>query len=127
MIFGSNQSIYLQIADFVCENILNGNWQPGDKITAIRPMAVKLEVNPHTIVRSYSFLQDKNIIFNKRGLGYYVAENAMALTRNYKRTEFLNSTLPKFFKAIDLLNIGFNELKTLYDQYKKNRKTGQPL
>ncbi len=127
MEFGSNQAIYLQIVDYVCENILNGNWQPGDKINAIRPMAVKLEVNPNTIVRSYSFLQDKGIIYNKRGIGYYIAEDAMLLTRNYKRGEFLNSTLPIFFKAIDLLSIGFNELKTLYDQYKKNRKADKTL
>ena len=127
MEFGSNQAIYIQIVDYVCENILNGNWKPGDKIHAIRTMAVKLEVNPNTIVRSYSFLQDKDIIYNKRGLGYYIAEDAMLLTRNYKRGEFLNSTLPTFFKAIDLLSIDFHELKTLYDQYTKNQKTDQPL
>ncbi len=121
MEFGSSQSIYLQIVDYVCENILNGNWKPGDKIIAIRPMAVKLEVNPNTIVRSYSFLQDKGIIFNKRGLGYYISDDAIVLTQKYKRGEFLNSTLPKFFSTIDILNIDFDELKALYSEYKTNK------
>ncbi|MDD4029646.1 MAG: GntR family transcriptional regulator [Caldisericia bacterium] len=120
MEFESNQAIYIQIVDYICENILNGNLKPGDKITAIRPMAVKLEVNPNTVVRSYSFLQDTGIVYNKRGLGYYITEDAVVITKKYKREEFLHSTLPTFFKAIDLLNIDFNEIKTLYDQYKKN-------
>jgi GntR family transcriptional regulator len=123
MEFESNQAIYIQIVDYICENILNGNLKPGDKITAIRPMAVKLEVNPNTVVRSYSFLQDTGIVYNKRGLGYFVTEDAAMITKKYKREEFLNSTLPTFFKAIDLLNVDFNEIKALYDQYKKNQKT----
>jgi DNA-binding transcriptional regulator YhcF (GntR family) len=122
MEFGSNQAIYIQIVDYICENILNGDLKPGDKITAIRPMAVKLEVNPNTVVRSYSFLQDTGIICNKRGLGYYITEDAVMVAKKYKREEFLNTTLPSFFKAIDVLNLDFNEIKTLYDQYKKTKK-----
>ena len=68
MEFKASPAIYLQIAEYVCENILLGTWALGDRIVSIRDLAVTMEVNPNTVQRAYDFLQQKEIISNKRGI-----------------------------------------------------------
>ncbi|MFH1213433.1 MAG: GntR family transcriptional regulator [Candidatus Neomarinimicrobiota bacterium] len=118
MEFGINQAIYLQIVDYLCETILAGKWKEGEKIPAIREMAVNLEVNPNTVMRSYAYLQERNIIYNQRGIGFFVAEGGLAGTRRIKHADFVQNTLPRLFKIMDLLEIGFEELNQLYNQFK---------
>ena len=75
MEFKENQAIYLQIANRFFENILKKKWDSGDKIPSIRDMAVEFEVNPNTTMRTFNYLQDKGIIYNKRGIGYFLADD----------------------------------------------------
>ena len=58
MEFRKNQTIYLQIADYICENIMAEQWIKGDKIQSVREMAATIQVNPNTVMRTYSHLQD---------------------------------------------------------------------
>ncbi len=69
MEFREKQAIYIQIAEYVCEQILLKKWNTGDKIISIRELAISMEVNPNTIQRSYDFLQQLEIISNKRVSG----------------------------------------------------------
>ena len=89
MEFRERQAIYLQIGDHICENILRGTWKEGYRIPSIREMSVSIEVNPNTVMRTYSYLQDKGIIFNKRGIGYFVADRAYENTLDLKKKNFL--------------------------------------
>jgi DNA-binding transcriptional regulator YhcF (GntR family) len=118
MEFGSNQAIYLQIVDYMCDNILSGKWPEGERIPAIREIAVNLEVNPNTVMRSYAYLQEKNIIYNQRGIGYFVADEGVKATRQIKRVDFVQNILPRVFRTMDLLEVGFDELNQLYNQFK---------
>ena len=81
MEFLDNQPIYLQIVDSIYESILRKEWSEGERIPSVREFAVSLEVNPNTVQRSYSYLQQKGIILNKRGIGYYILEGAFQLTQ----------------------------------------------
>ena len=55
MNFNENKAIYLQIAEWVFEQILNGKWKEGDRILSVRELGMLLEVNPNTNLRSYDF------------------------------------------------------------------------
>lgn len=123
MEFKENQAIYLQIADLFCENILRKKWKPGDRIPSVREMAVNIEVNPNTVVRTYNYLQDKGIIFNKRGIGYFVAEEGFEKTRELKKEDFVNHELPEFFKAMELLKLNMQDVQSYYQQYEKSKQT----
>jgi len=114
MEFRQNQSIYLQIAEHVCENILTGRWEEGVRIPSIREFSVSIEVNPNTVTRSYRYLQEQEIIFNQRGIGYFVAEGAYQRTHALKKESFIERELPQIFKTMDLLKLGFDDLKQLY-------------
>ena len=76
MEFRENQPIYMQIADYFCNNILSTEWKQDEKIPSVREVAVIMEVNPNTAMRAYTYLQEKEIIYNKRGIGYFVAPEA---------------------------------------------------
>ena len=117
MEFKDKQSIYLQIADYICEQILLGKWPPGERIPSVRDLAGLLEVNPNTVMRTYEFLQSKDIILNKRGIGYSAVENANELILAFRKERFLESELPEFFRTLYLLNIGMEELQARYDSF----------
>lgn len=117
MEFRDTQSIYLQIAEHFCENILLKNWKPGDRIPSVREMAVDIEVNPNTVMRTFNYLQDKGIIFNKRGIGYFVSEDGFQKTKALRKDEFVNHKLPRIFKEMELLNLSMNDVSTYYKKY----------
>jgi Predicted transcriptional regulators len=123
MEFNDKSAIYLQIADYMCDNILMEKWKADEKILSIRDLAVALEVNPNTAIRAFEFLQGKGIIYNKRGIGYFVADGAIEKVKSHLKEEFISQSLPIFFKNISLLNISFNELESMYDKYKENLTT----
>ncbi|WP_258097447.1 GntR family transcriptional regulator [Marinoscillum pacificum] len=119
MEFKDNQAIYLQIAELFFENILSQKWLPGDRIPSVREMAVTVEVNPNTVMRTFTYLQDKGIIYNKRGIGYFVADDGFELTKALKKDDFVSQELPELFKAMDLLNVSLDDLKTYYETYQQ--------
>lgn len=111
----------MQIVEMICEKILTRTWIDGDKIPSIRELAVSIEVNPNTVMRSYAYLQEKGIIQNKRGVGYFVGERAYDDTQDLMKSNFLKNDLPLFFKTISLLNIDFEELKERFKNFEKEK------
>lgn len=119
MQFRESIAIYLQIADYICERILLKQWKTDERIPAVREMAVQLEVNPNTVMRTYEFLQGQNIIYNQRGIGYFVGPDAAKNAMQYRKTEFIEKELPNIFRNIYLLGMDIDELKTRYEKFKK--------
>ncbi len=117
MDFNNTQAIYLQIADYVCDKIQLEQWREDDKIPSVRELAVILEVNPNTIMRSYEYLQQNEIIYTKRGMGYFTQANAAKKILKTRQEQFMAEELPQLFKKMQLLNIPVNQLQTSYEQF----------
>ncbi|GHT75634.1 GntR family transcriptional regulator [Bacteroidia bacterium] len=122
MEFKETQAIYLQIGDYICEQILLGRWKESDRLLSVRELGVALEVNPNTVMRTYDFLQGKEIIFNKRGVGYFVAEEAKKKILAYRKKQFLEQELPLFFKNMNLLGMTLQEFENEYNNYLKQHE-----
>ena len=120
MEFKDTQAIYLQIGDYLCEQILLDRWKENDRILSVRELGVTLQVNPNTVMRTYDFLQSIDIIFNKRGVGYFVAEQAKNKIIDYRRKLFLEQELPLIFKNMNILGMSFDEIKAKYEEFSKN-------
>ncbi|WP_421894815.1 GntR family transcriptional regulator [Marinoscillum sp.] len=127
MDFKDNQAIYLQIADLFCENILLAKWNAGDRIPSVREMAVNTEVNPNTVMRTYNYLQEKGIIYNKRGIGYFVADDGFEKTKALRKCDFVTQELPELFKAMDLLQLTFEDIHKYYQDFKKRAERSPGL
>jgi GntR family transcriptional regulator len=121
MEFRQNQAIYLQIADHVSERILSGTWVEGERIPSIREMSEDIMVNPNTVMRSYNYLQDLGIIYNQRGIGYFVTEGAYKKTLELKRRNFIRRELPRIFRTMDLLNLTCEDLRTLQEENRRSK------
>jgi len=119
MNFTDSKSIYLQITEFVEEQILLNKWKKEDKIPSVRDLAAELQVNPNTVMRAYEFLQQSGILYNQRGIGNHVASDAGKKILAVRREKFLQSDLPVLFKNMHLLGIGMDELEPLYNSFIK--------
>lgn len=117
MDFREGQAIYLQIVEYVCEQILLKQWPVSNKITSIRDLAVAMEVNPNTVQRAYDFLQQREIITNKRGVGYFIEANAIELVKAFRKEEFIKNELDVVFRNMYLLNVEIAEIKARYEKF----------
>ena len=119
MQFRESQAIYLQIADYICEKILLKEWKTDERIPSVRELAVQLEVNPNTVMRTVEFLQQQEIIYNPRGIGYFVAADAYKNALQYRKNEFTEKDMPAVFRSLYLLGMELDELKPRFEKYKK--------
>ena len=119
MQFNQTQSIYLQIADYVCEKILLKQWKTDDKVPSVRDLAIQLEVNPNTVMRTYDWLQQSGIIYNQRGIGFFVAAEGLGNALAQRKKEFLEKDLPVLFRNLYLLDMEPEDLKTPFEQFKQ--------
>jgi GntR family transcriptional regulator len=122
MEFTDQQPIYMQIAEMISEQILLRKFKEDERIPSVREMAVQLEVNPNTVMRTFEFLQGKEIITNKRGIGYFVSPDGVSKATDLRKTEFLHAELPKLFKTAQLLNISFEELQKHHTTFINNQR-----
>lgn len=120
MEFKDNEAIYLQIAAHVCDNILIRKWPAEQKIPSVRDLAVELEVNPNTVMRSYEYLQNEQIVYNKRGLGLFVAPDGYERVKHLRREKFMQQNLPDLFKNMYLLDISVEEIAARYADFKSS-------
>lgn len=125
MEFKQTIPIYLQIADYVCEQLLSNKWQAGERILSVRELGARLEVNPNTVMRAYECLQNRDIILNKRGIGYFSAEDANEKIIAFRKERFFNQDLPLIFKTMQLLNIQIVELEEKYQFFINNQNIQQ--
>lgn len=113
--FNNTQTIWMQIVDRVFEQILTSAWKPGDKAKSVRELAVMFEVNPNTVMRSYDYLQNNEIFLNKRGIGFFVTEDAVEKIKILRKKQFMEEEVPAFIKNLKLLDIDINEIINLYN------------
>ncbi|MDX2068982.1 MAG: GntR family transcriptional regulator [Haliscomenobacter sp.] len=116
MNWNDHKAIYLQIADQLVEDVLKGKTKVGERALSVRELAAQIQVNPNTVVRSYGLLEQEGVLHNQRGIGYYIAENALEKVRKLKRREFMEETLPEVFKMMQLLEISLDDINELYLQ-----------
>ena len=116
MTFTNDKAIYLQMADRLCDEILAGTYKEDDRIPSVREYAVLLQVNTNTAVKAYDELARANIIYNKRGLGYFVTPGAKKQILKERKQEFMKERLPELFRQMQLLGIGIEEVCKAWEQ-----------
>lgn len=120
--FKSTKGIFQQIADNLCNQILEGKLPPGERVPSVRDLAGEYEVNRNTLLRTYAILEDAGVITNKRGIGFFVSENAIDLIRENEKKEFFNTYLPDFMQKVQLLKLTEADMSELLTLLKNNSK-----
>lgn len=121
MITSANgKAIYLVIADRIIDDILSGKLRPGDRLLSVRDYAAEVQVNHNTVMRAYDHLSLREVIFNRRGVGFFVAENAPETAEQIRSSELLGKELDKVFRQLRLLGVSPEQLAEKYRNYIDN-------
>ena len=122
MIFKKNRPIYLQIVDYLIERILHNEWPQGERIPSVRDLGGILEVNPNTVMRAYRDLEEKDVLYNQRGIGFFVSDDAGKRIRKIRKEIFLEEELPEFYQKMALLDLSVENVTQELIKLRKKRK-----
>ncbi len=117
MNFKDNKAIYLQIADRIGDQILSGTLTPEGKVPSVRELAAEIEVNANTVARTYEYLQQRGIIYTKRGLGYFVSPEAKENIVTSRREQLMQGEMDYFLGQLKAVGITPAELQQLYQDF----------
>ena len=121
MNFNNDKAIYIQIADRLCDEILAGTYQDDERIPSVREYAVLLQVNTNTAVKAYDELARSEIIYNKRGLGYFVTKGAKKKILKERKQLFMKEKLPEMFRHMQLLGIVISEIGEEWNRFSEKK------
>jgi len=119
--FKSTKGIFLQIAENICHQILEGKLLAGDRIPSVRDLSAEFEVNRNTVLRTYALLDESGIFENKRGIGFFVSEHAVEIIRKNERKSFFTDDLPAFIHKVRLLKLNEHDVSELINVLKNNQ------
>jgi GntR family transcriptional regulator len=74
---GSDKPIYVQIVEQISEAIAKNELAAGDRLPAVRKLAAELVINPNTVARAYSVLEQARLVTTKTGSGTFVSDPRM--------------------------------------------------
>ena len=111
------------MADRLCDDILLGVYPEGERIPSVRDYAVSLEVNTNTAFKTYECLAREEVIFNKRGMGYFVSVGAKEKIHAERRADFIRRVLPDVFRNMRMLGISISDVADLYAKYEDSAPT----
>ena len=119
--FKQDRAIYMQMAERICDEILAGKYNADDRIPSVRELAVLLEVNTNTVVKTYELLLQWEVIYTKRGLGYFVTTDALKKIRQTRSSKFMNENLPELFRQMELLDIPIETVIKEWEVFRVNK------
>ncbi len=117
MEFDQSQPIWMQIYEWICNCIASAEWGADARIPSVRELGARLAVNPNTVMRAYERLTDDGLVFNRRGIGYFVAEGAQPKAAATLRRRFEQEQLPRIFRSMRRVGLTPEEFGILYRKY----------
>ena len=117
MNFDSNQPIWMQIYELILSRIASTEWVEDERIPSVRELGATLVVNPNTVMRAYERLTDDNLIYNRRGIGYFVATGAKSRAAEIARQRFIDEQLPALFARMKSIGMTAEEIVKLYNDF----------
>ena len=69
---GSKEPIYAQIYEQISQAVAKGDLNPGEKLPPVRVLAAELVINPNTVARAYTQLEQAGLVGTKTGAGTFV-------------------------------------------------------
>lgn len=99
--FNNDRPIYIQLIEHLKVYIISGKIKPGEKLPSVRELALSLKVNPNTVQKSLTELEEEGLIYTERTNGKFV-------TTNKKLIEKVKNNLAK-----EKVNIYLQEMNNL--------------
>lgn len=107
--FDSDRPIYLQLVEQIELMIFSGKYPPGSKLPSVRDMAKEAAVNPNTMQRALTKLEEDELIITHRTSGRYITEDENMI--NKARTRLAREQAMEFIA--NLQKLGFTKTEAL--------------
>ena len=102
--------IYIQIAEWLETEIMNGHFKADEKVYSQYQLAEMYTINPATAAKGLNLLADENILYKKRGLGMFVTANAKEKIINKRKNQTLKGLIEDVVLEAKRLQISKEEL-----------------
>jgi GntR family transcriptional regulator len=120
--WNDSQPIYRQLRDRVVAMMLDGVLKEGDPLPSVRNVAAEYRVNPLTVLKSYQYLVDEQLVEKRRGLGMFIRVGAHRLLLDGERQRFLAEQWPIIYATIQRLGLKPEELLDVAASRRANRR-----
>ncbi len=111
------KSVFIKVAELICDEIIKGTYKSDDRIPSVRELAAELEINYNTVLRSMELLQREEIIYQKRGIGYFVFKDARKKILKSRQAEFRKQKMPEFFRQAELLGMSIDDIVKSWEEF----------
>lgn len=123
--FDNNMPIYIQLVNELKKYIISGKFKPGERLPSVRELAMQNKVNPNTMQKALSELEEMGLIYTERTNGKFVTtdselikkkndESAIELTREYLANMMslgiAKEQVREYLKKLEEMNDGFSKV-----------------
>ncbi len=116
--FGYENALFYKIAEEICQMIVSGEINPGDKLPAVRELAKSKKANPNTVQKAYQLLEEQEIVYAIERSGKFVSEDLQKIES--LRQEVLNDEIKNFVKICRKYNFKMEEIiKMVKENYER--------
>lgn len=119
--FDGNAPIYTQLVDQMKLGIVSGEWIPGQRIPAVRELAVDAGVNPNTMQRALAQLENEGLVRTERTAGRYVTEDRALIEQ--LRAEAARNLTAEFLEKMRGIGYGPEQAATLLERWNEKEET----
>lgn len=117
--FDNNIPIYIQLVEQLKIYIISGNIKPGDRLPSVRELALQTKVNPNTMQKALTELEEQQLVYTERTNGKYITNDKELIEKI--RKDYADELTKKYLS--NMLDIGINKLETT--KYLKEYKEGE--
>ncbi|OOO00741.1 MAG: GntR family transcriptional regulator [Epulopiscium sp. Nele67-Bin004] len=110
MKFNSTEPIFIQIASFLEDEIVQGYIEEDTQIPSTTELSKIYTINPATILKGINILVDKKIIYKKRGIGMFVSVGAKQIIMEERKKAFSNNVINNLMEEANKLGITKQEI-----------------
>lgn len=109
--------IYLQIAEWIEDEILKGNIKEGQSVASTNQLAASYQINPATAGKGINMLVDEGILYKKRGIGMFVAEGARKYIVEKRKKKFFEDYILRAIQEGQKLDISKEDILNMIKSY----------
>lgn len=112
----SEKPIFLQIAEGIEDGILTGLFPEETQIPSITEFSVNYKINPATALKGINLLVEEHIIFKKRGVGMFVAKDAVKKLKKKRQDQFYENYIGRLVEEARKLGISSDDIIAMVER-----------
>lgn len=104
----NDRPIYLQLVEEIKRRITIGEYSPGDKLPAVRELAMEAGVNPNTMQKAMAQLEQEGLVFSQRTSGRFITEDMDMIDKG--REQLIEEQMREFLKKMFQLGLDGSQI-----------------